>query len=166
MLYYKSNCTILNSIEILHGLPLPLPSSGFIGERMFAFLAWSPATPTILLVEGLEPLRTLLQTILEKAGLHVLSAENSEEALGIAGTCTDSIDLLLTHLRIQGGSGPELAFLLRTCRPRMAALYMSKSLTEMMELTDATAFISSLLPQPFSREILLRRVNVLLAAHS
>jgi len=132
---------------------------------MFAFLARSLATPTILLVEEFEPRRALLQTTMEKAGFHVLPAKNSDEALGIASTSTVSIDLLLTDLRLQGGSGPELASLLRACRPRMAALYMSKSLTEMMELTDAAGFVSSLLPHPFSREILIRRVNVLLAAH-
>jgi hypothetical protein len=42
---------------------------------------------------------------------------------------------------------------------------MSKSLTEMIELSDAKGFISALLPHPFSREILLRRVSVLLASH-
>jgi len=47
----------------------------------------------------------------------------------------------------------------------MAALYMSKSLIEMMELSDAKEFISSLLPHPFNPEILLRRVRMLLAAH-
>jgi DNA-binding response OmpR family regulator len=75
-----------------------------------------------------------------------------------------SIDLLLTHLRLNGVSGPELASLLRSYQPEMAALYMSKSLIEMMELSDAKEFISSLLPHPFSQEILLRRVRMLLAA--
>jgi DNA-binding response OmpR family regulator len=133
---------------------------------MFALRARSPTAPTILLVEDLEPLRTLLQTNLEKAGLLVLRAKNSEEALRIASTCAGSIDLLLTHLRLQGVSGPELAFLLRAYQPRMSALYMSKSLTEMMEMSDARGFLSSLLPHPFSRKILLRRVNMLLAAHA
>jgi hypothetical protein len=35
-----------------------------------------------------------------------------------------------------------------------------------MEMPDAKEFIASLLPQPFSREILLRRVSVLLSAHA
>ena len=48
----------------------------------------------------------------------------------------------------------------------MVALYMSKNLTEMLEAPGAKEFIGSLLPQPFSREILLRRVTVLLSAHN
>jgi DNA-binding response OmpR family regulator len=133
---------------------------------MFLFRAKSPAAPTILLVEDLEPPCIPLHTILKQAGLHVLHANDSEEALRIARTCSGPIDLLLTHLRHQRGSGPELASLMRAYRPRMAALYMSKSLTEMMELSDAADFISAQLPHPFSEEILLRRVNVLLASHA
>lgn len=133
---------------------------------MFLFRAKSPAAPTILLVEDLEPLRILLQTILKQAGLRVLHANDSEEALRIARTCSGSIDLLLTHLRLAETWGPDLTQQLRACRPRMAALYMSKSLTEMMELPDAADFIHALLPHPFSGEILLRRVNVLLASHA
>ena len=132
---------------------------------MLVFRARPSRTRIILLVEELEPLRTVLQTILEKAGHLVLFAENSEKALRIAGTYVGSIDLLLTHTRLHGGSGPELASVLRSYQPEMAALYMSKSLIEMMELSDAKEFISSLLPHPFSPEILLRRLGMLLAAH-
>jgi two-component system, cell cycle sensor histidine kinase and response regulator CckA len=132
---------------------------------MLVFRARHPRTRIVLLVEELEPLRTVLQTILEKAGHLVLFAENSEKALRIAGTYVGSIDLLFTHMRLHGGSGPELASLLRPHQPEMAALYMSKSLIEMMELSDAKEFISSLLPHPFSPEILLRRVRMLLATH-
>jgi DNA-binding response OmpR family regulator len=133
---------------------------------MFLFRAKSPAAPTILLVEDHEPLRILLQTTLKQAGLRVLPANDSEEALRIALTSSGSIDLLLTHLRLAETWGPDLTQQLRACRPRMAALYMSKSLAEMMELSEAADFTSALLPHPFSGEILLRRVNVLLALHS
>jgi DNA-binding response OmpR family regulator len=133
---------------------------------MLRFRAWSRTTPTILLVEDLESLRIPLQAILKQAGLRVLLANDSGEALRIARTCSGSIDLLLTHLRLAETWGPDLAARLRACRPRMAALYMSKSLAEMMELSDAADFISALLPQPFGREILLRRVNLMLASHA
>lgn len=133
---------------------------------MFLFRAKSPAAPTILLVEDIEPLRLLLLTTLKQAGLRVLLANDSEEALRIALTTSGSIDLLLTHLRLAETWGPDLTQQLRACRPRMAALYMSKSLTEMMGLSDAADFVSALLPHPFSGEILLRRVNVLLTIHA
>src|ERR1700694_3161506 len=99
---------------------------------MLVFRARHPRTRIVLLVEKLEPLGTVLQTILEKAEHLVLFAENSEKALRIAGTYVGSIDLLLTHTRLHGGSGPELASVLRSYQPEMAALYMSKSLIEMM----------------------------------
>jgi DNA-binding response OmpR family regulator len=133
---------------------------------MFAFRARSPEAPIILLVEELESLRTCLKTILESAGFLVLQTGNHVEALKIANARVGPIDLLLTHMRLRGVSGPSLAFLLRAHRPRMAALYMSRDLTEMMEMPDARGFISSLLPQPFSRELLLRRVSVLLSARA
>src|ERR1700674_1209724 len=49
---------------------------------MLVFRARPPRTRSVLLVEVLEPLRTVLQTILEKAGHLVLFAEKSEKAPG------------------------------------------------------------------------------------
>jgi DNA-binding response OmpR family regulator len=114
------------------------------------------------LVEDLERLRILLQTIPKQAGIRVFLANDSEEALRIARTCPGPINLLLTHLHLAETWGPDLAVRLRAYRPRMAALYMSKSLTEMMALSDAADSVSALLPHPFSSVILLRRVNVFL----
>jgi len=133
---------------------------------MFIFCAPSADTPTILLVEELEPLCSWLKFNLESAGLLVLHAADYNEALRISASHAGSIDLLLTSMRLPGLSGPVLAFLLRVRRPHMAALYMSKNLAEMMEMPDAKEFIASLLTRPFSREILLRRVSVLLSAHA
>jgi DNA-binding response OmpR family regulator len=133
---------------------------------MSAFRAPPLEAPMILLVEELEPLCSWLKINLESAGLLVLQATDYKEALRISAARAGSIDLLLTSMRLSGLSGPVLAFLLRARRPHMAALYISKNLGEMMEVPDAKEFIASLLPQPFSREILLRRVSALLSAHA
>jgi DNA-binding response OmpR family regulator len=133
---------------------------------MYALRAPPPEALTILLVEELGPLCNWLKFNLECAGLLVLQATDYKEALRISAARAGSIDLLLTSMRLPGLSGPVLAFLLRARRPHMAVLYMSKNLAEMMEMPDAREFIASLLPQPFSREILLRRVSVLLSAHA
>jgi DNA-binding response OmpR family regulator len=155
----------LNSIGILTLLIFIHSLLYLFGKQMLAFRARPPEAPIILLVEDLEPLRSWLKTNLESAGFLVLQAGNCEEALGIASARVESIDLLLTHMRLHGVWGPSLAFLLRAHQPRMAALYMSNNLAEMMEMPDARGFISSLLPRPFSRELLLRRVSVVLDAH-
>jgi DNA-binding response OmpR family regulator len=85
---------------------------------MFLFRAKCPAAPTILLVEDLERLGILLQTILKLASFRVLLANDSEEALRIARTCPRPINLLLAHLHLAGTWGPDLAVRLRAYRPR------------------------------------------------
>ena len=122
--------------------------------------------PIALVVEDSDSLRQNIHDTLEAAGFLVLLASNALEALELAKCCAGPIDLLITKVHPTEMPGPDLARLLRKCSPYMSVLYSSGSPLATLEVPDPAEVVSSMLPRPFSREILLRRVNALLAAHA
>jgi DNA-binding response OmpR family regulator len=122
--------------------------------------------PVILVVEDLEPLRSSMQQILEDAEFLVLPAANADQALALAQSCPGPIHLLITSLHPDGMPGPDLAICLRKRSPKMGVLYSSANPLAALEVPDPTEVVSSMLPRPFSKTTLLRRINVLLAART
>jgi response regulator RpfG family c-di-GMP phosphodiesterase len=121
--------------------------------------------PVILIVEDARSRLTAIQSILETADFLVLPACNATEALELARSCANPIHLLITKLHPAEMSGPDLAAALRERSPEMSVLYTSANPLAALEIPDADEVVSCMLPTPLSREILLRRVNTLLAAH-
>ena len=118
-------------------------------------------TETILLVEDAEALRELARGLLTDNGYTVLEAERPEHAIEIARKYAGSIDLLLSDMVMPGMNGRLLAEKLASIRPEMTVLFMS----------GYTGFTHSglidsdmiLLPKPFTKESLLRKVHEVLA---
>ena len=125
----------------------------------------APSHPVVLVVED-SPARLLsIQEILEEADFVVLPASNATEALELAESCASPIHLLITQLHPAEMPGPDLARRLRQRYPEMSVLYSSANPLAALEIPDPQEVISCMLPRPFSKEILLSRVNTLLAAH-
>ena len=82
-------------------------------------------TETILLVEDEEGVRHLAAMSLRKHGYRVLEAVDGEEALNLALTQAETIDLLLTDVVMPNLGGPGLAQQVRTRFPRVRVLFMS-----------------------------------------
>ena len=122
--------------------------------------------PVILVVEDMEPLRVTMQQTLEEADFLVLSAANADQAWELARSCELPIRLLITSLHPGGMPGPDLALRLRQRSPEMSVLYSSASPLAALEIPDPVEVDSSMLPRPFSKTILLRRINTLLASHA
>jgi two-component system, NtrC family, response regulator GlrR len=125
----------------------------------------APAHPVVLIVEDSPPRLQNLQDMLEGADFLVLPASNAIEALDLANSCAGPIHLLITTLRPEGMAGPALAVSLRNRSPEMSVLYSSANPLSVLEVPDPNEAVSCMLPRPFTREVLLRRVNTLLAAH-
>lgn len=126
----------------------------------------TPWGPVILVVEGSARRLQFLQAILEDAGFLVFSALTASHALELSDSCPAPIQLLITTLRPSGMTGPDLASCLRRRFPDMSVLYTSGNPLATLEVPDPAEVVSSMLPRPISKEILLRRVNTLLAAHA
>jgi PAS domain S-box-containing protein len=80
---------------------------------------------TILLVEDLAPLRTVVSRSLQAYGFGVIEAGSGEEALAAVSTHEGAIDLLLTDIVMPGMSGRDLAARLSSERPGLRILYMT-----------------------------------------
>ena len=123
------------------------------------------AETTILLVDDTLAVRGLARRVLEGEGFRVLEASSAEEALDLAATEDQPIDLLLTDYRLPEMRGPELARRLCADRPDLITVFMSgygEEALEGEELVPGSTFIQ----KPFSPVELGMRVRTLLDVHS
>jgi PAS domain S-box-containing protein len=141
---------------------LPRTGEAVHSEKPIADLVESfHGTETILLVEDNESVRELARTLLADSGYAVLEAECPDKAIEIARQHSGPIHLLLTDVIMPGMNGPALARNLAPLRPEMRVLYMSgyTGFTH-PDILDSEA---PLLPKPFTREALLRKLHEELA---
>ena len=118
---------------------------------------------TILVAEDEEAVRELAATFLTSAGYNVLSANDGVEALEIAERYGKTIHLLLTDVVMPRMRGPELARRLKEGRRKLKVLYVSGYL-EFNKGNSEFVEEGSFLQKPFSRDVLVRKVDEVLAA--
>lgn len=152
--------------ELEHGttfkIYLPRVEEESLAEKPTAGIAsTSNGTETILLVEDEEPLRALTRRFLAESGYTVLEAENPDRAIQIAQSHRGPIHLLLTDVVLPGMNGRAMAERISQIRPHMSIVYMSGYTGfAHRDLFDSKA---NLLPKPFARESLLRKLRDVLA---
>jgi two-component system, cell cycle sensor histidine kinase and response regulator CckA len=117
---------------------------------------------TILVVEDEEPVRKLIQMILERDGYSVLAVEQGGDAIALSEDADRHIDLLLADLNLPDMSGRELAQRVRINRPDMKLLYMSgygdSAVAEWGVVPQGTIFLA----KPFTPSVLAAKVRELL----
>ena len=111
---------------------------------------------TILLVEDEPAVRQLFSIALARAGYRVHEARNGQEALQLFDQFGDSIDLLLTDMRMPCMGGAELSRHLRARRRTLKLLCISGYAGTETEIAD------DFLAKPFSRDQLLEKVREIL----
>src|SRR5690242_10384533 len=84
-----------------------------------------PVSRTILAVDDEADLLEAVRRVLTRRGHEVLAATGPAEALDLSRTYGGEIHLLLTDVRMPGGTGTELAGRLAEQRPDMSVLFMS-----------------------------------------
>jgi CheY-like chemotaxis protein len=112
---------------------------------------------TILLVEDEPAVRQLFAQALKRSGYAVYEARNGQEAMKLFDEHGDSIDLLLTDLRMPYMGGAELAHHLRGRRRTLKLLCIS-GYPGHLDPDLAGDFLA----KPFSRDDLLRKVREVL----
>jgi two-component system, cell cycle sensor histidine kinase and response regulator CckA len=112
---------------------------------------------TILLVEDEPAVRHLFSLALTRAGYRVHEARNGQEALRMFDQHGESIDLLLTDIRMPFMGGAELAKLLHARCETLKLLWIS-GYAGGSELEFSDDFLA----KPFSRDQLLAKVREVL----
>lgn len=80
--------------------------------------------PVVLVALGDADLRAAASRVLDRAGCRVLTARHSGHAV-LASLTGGRIDVLLTDLAMEDGSGPALAERLRRHNPDLRGIYFS-----------------------------------------
>ncbi len=80
---------------------------------------------TALVVEDEADLRAIICDVLKKRGMHVLSAENGQDALVLQKNYEGQIDVLLSDVVMPGMNGMALAREMSNARPGLQVIYMS-----------------------------------------
>jgi CheY-like chemotaxis protein len=120
---------------------------------------------TVLLVEDSNPLRELAREFLEKGGYTVLEAPDGIEAAHVAQSFEAPIHLLLTDVVMPGMSGHDVAKRLKLSHPEAAVLYMSGYTDDAIVHHGVLDEGVVLLPKPFTRDSLMRKVRERLDAN-
>ena len=119
-------------------------------------------TETILLVEDDEAVRSVTRRALLRFGYHVLSASRGLEALEMASSYKDTIDLLLTDIMMPGMNGVEVAAAVSRLRPGLLVFFMSgyadQDLVRQGLLEPGTHFLQ----KPFTPQELAERIRRIL----
>ena len=119
----------------------------------------APSGCRILIVEDLEPVRTLAREMLAAEGYDVLDAGTPGEALDIIERTRQPIDLVLSDVMMPEMTGKQLAGAIHERCPGVPVLFMS-GLPKALDLDEPCAFLA----KPFTRAALLAHVRERLTA--
>ena len=122
-----------------------------------AAVAVEATLETILLVEDEPAVRQLFAQALKRAGYSVYEARNGQEAMKVFDQHGESIDMLLTDMRMPYMGGAELAHHLRGRRRTLKLLCIS-GYPGNLDADLAVDFLA----KPFSRDDLLKKVREIL----
>ncbi|MGH7546528.1 MAG: response regulator, partial [Gemmatimonadota bacterium] len=132
-------------------------------EAPWTALRVAADSATVLLVEDDEPVRRLIADVLERRGLHVLSARDGADAVRICESHEGAIDLLVTDVVMPDVSGLDLSQQLSVLRPEMRVLYVSGYADQALIDRGLLEAAVSFLPKPFTLDGLVRKVWEVLA---
>ena len=117
---------------------------------------------TILAVDDDPAMLELVGEVLTPLGYNVLFAATGEEALQVAQTGMEKIDLLLTDVVLPGIKGQELAEKILTSDPNVCVLFMSGYLCPSMAYDESEKKVEAFVQKPFAPNTLVRKMRKLL----
>jgi CheY-like chemotaxis protein len=113
----------------------------------------------VLLVEDDDELRRLVARELTWRGYRVMEASGGAEALEVAGSLDEQVDLLVTDVVMPEMSGVELSRRLSERWPSVPVLFVSGHLQGGRAVREDLAEDAELLAKPFTPDQLARRVR-------
>jgi two-component system cell cycle sensor histidine kinase/response regulator CckA len=143
---------------------LPLVEGVVSDDRRSPTVVATHGTETILIVEDLAGLRSLVRRMLESAGYTVLTAASGDQAVLLMENYKDAVQLMVTDVVMPGMSGRKLAERLERTRPGMKVLYMSGYTDDVVVRNGVLEAGMPFLGKPFTAAALLRKVREILDA--
>ena len=119
-------------------------------------------SPLILFVDDADDIRGLAERLLTLNGYQVLAASSGPEALKLAGSAGQAIDLLITDIEMPGMSGKTLAERLSEAQPGLRVLLVSGYTVDSEESQELNACTLEFLQKPFRPLVLLEKVQQML----
>jgi signal transduction histidine kinase/ActR/RegA family two-component response regulator len=119
----------------------------------------APGRETVLVVEDVEVVRSLVRKILERNGYEVITANGGTEALESVRTLTRPVDLVLTDMVMPGMSGRDLCKELHVLYPELRVIYMSGHTQDPELHQEAETGQVDFLQKPFSVNTLVETVR-------
>jgi PAS domain S-box-containing protein len=113
----------------------------------------------VLVVEDEAAMLSVTTETLTDLGYRVLAAAQPDEALSLAASFPDPIDLLVTDVVMPGLNGRELAARLRAARPGLRCLFVSGYTADVIEHRGVLEEGVQFLAKPFSSPELARKVR-------
>lgn len=142
---------------------LPRSDKAVVDARPVAVREMVGGSERVLLVEDDPSVRSVTERGLRARGYHVTAVVSAEDALAL-GNELNSIDILVTDVRLPGISGLDLAAQLRERFPFLPVLTMSGHVEDPKQQAALTAGKYAFLAKPFSLPGLLMRLREVLEA--
>lgn len=116
----------------------------------------------ILLAEDEENTRKLAHRLLQKAGYTVIVAKNGVDALALAQSCTDNIDLLFTDIIMPKMGGVELSENFATLYPKAKILFTTGYLGDRIDQGDVNFKRHPTINKPYNVGELLNEIRTIM----
>ena len=120
-------------------------------------------TETILIVEDELTILTLGERMLTDLGYRVYTARDAREAITIASSHLEEIDLLITDVVMPEMNGNDLSLAITALRPAIRCLFMSGHTADLIDSKITRAGTFHFLQKPFSTVELAKKVREVLA---
>lgn len=117
---------------------------------------------TVLVVDDELHVRSLIKSVLERQGYHVLEAQDGQEALGICKRLGPTIDLLLTDIVMPVMDGIQLSERASSILPELPILYMSGQCEMEVVLHNIENKGFDFLRKPFAIDVLAKKIRALI----
>ena len=117
---------------------------------------------TLLIVDDEATIRNLILDSLEPLGYEILTARNGQEALKLAETRSEPMDLVLADVVMPGMKGTELARSLKRLQPSLKIIYMSGYLDDTRLRMDVDDHRIDFIQKPLTPRKLAERVREVL----
>jgi PAS domain S-box-containing protein len=125
--------------------------------------AGASASTTILLVEDRDDVRESIASALRHGGHEVLTAASGADALNLAPSELQRVQLLVTDVIMPGMNGRDLASRFLDLIPNLRVLFISGYTSNVIVRDGALEPGVEHLPKPFTAEQLLQRVRTIMA---